>query len=256
MSAFDDELLDAALANNLAAVKAALENGANADAHDTDGRTALMVASLNKAIPIIQVLLQAGAGVNLQAEPLGGMTALIMAAIGHILSRETIELLLANGADPNIADHNKKTPLMWLVDTQFHGGGDTSESIAPLVRAGARINDRDAPSSGAVPGRTALIWAVSGDGPPFPVRDTILARLIENGADVNATDSNGETAMFNLVRNIGRNFATRPGQRCIQILVDAGADRNPINSAGQTPLAVVRSTKQVIDFLRHLGFTE
>jgi ankyrin repeat protein len=248
MSALDDELLEAAEASSLAAVKAALEKGADVDARDAAGRTALMTASMNSVIPIIQVLLQAGASVDLQA--VLGETALTLAASGR--GGESIELLLANGADPNIGDRDKKTPLMWLVDTQFHRGSDTSESIAPLVRAGARINDRDAAAE-----RTALIWAVMGNGTSFDVRHTVLARLVENGADVNATDSNGETAMFSLVRYIDDALALEMGPQCIQVLIDAGADRNPINSAGKTPLAVVsRNNPLVIDLLRHLGFTE
>jgi ankyrin repeat protein len=247
MSAFDDELLEAAEASSLAAVKAALEKGADVDARGAGGRTALMTASMDSAIPIMQVLLQAGAGVDLQAGL--GETALILAASGR--GGESIEVLLANRADPNIGDRDKKRPLMWLVDTQFHRGVDTSESIAPLVRAGARINDRDAVE------RTALIWAVMGIGTSFDVRHTVLARLAENGADVNATDSNGETAMFSLVRYIDDALALELGPRCIKILVDAGADRNPINKAGKTPLAVVRRNNPlVIDLLRNLGFTE
>jgi ankyrin repeat protein len=246
MSAVDDELLAAAETSNLAAVKAALEKWADVDARDAAGRTALMTASMDNAIPIIQVLLQAGASVDLQAEL--GETALILAASGR---GAAIELLLANGADPNTGDRDKKRPLMWLVDTQFHRGLDTSESIAPLVRAGARVNDRDAAE------RTALIWAVTGGGTDFDVRDTVLARLAENGADMNATDSNGETAMFSLVRYIDDALALELGPPCIQVLVDAGADRNPVNSAGKTPLGVVRSNNHlVIDLLRHLGFTE
>ena len=177
-----------------------------------------------------------------------GETALILAASGR--GGESIELLLANGADPNIGDRDKNRPLMWFVDTQFHRGVDTSESIAPLVRAGARINDRDAK------GRTVLIWAVTGIGNRFNLRPAVLAQLVANGADVNATDPGGETAMFNLVRYIDNALALDLGPPCIQVLVDAGADRNPVNRAGKTPLAVVRPMNHlVIDRLRHLGFT-
>jgi uncharacterized protein len=246
MSAVDDELLQAAGASNLAAVQAALEKGADVNARDASGRTALMTASMDNAIPIVQVLLQAGAGVDLQAAM--GETALILAASGR---GEAIEVLLANRADPNIGDRDGKRPLMWLVDLQFHEGLDPSASIAPLVRAGARINDRDARE------RTALMWAVTGIASSFYLRPTVLAQLVENGADVNATDPNGETAMFSLVRYIDRALALKLGPPCIQVLVDAGADRNPVNRAGQTPLAVVKPVNHlVIDLLRHLGFTE
>jgi len=245
MSAVDDELLQAAGAINLAAVQAELEKGADVNARDASGRTALMTASMDNAIAIVQVLLQAGASVNLQAAM--GETALILAASGR---GEAIEVLLANGADPNIGDRDGKRPLMWLVDLQFHEGLDPSASIAPLVRAGARINDRDAKE------RTVLIWAVTGIGNRFNLRPAVLAQLVANGADVNATDPGGETAMFNLVRYIDNALALDLGPPCIQVLVDAGADRNPVNRAGKTPLAVVRPMNHlVIDRLRHLGFT-
>jgi ankyrin repeat protein len=243
----DDELLEAAKTSNLAAVTAALEKGANVDARDSGfGRTALMTASMHSAIPIMRALLDAGASVNLQA--VLGETALILAASGR--GGESIKLLLARGADPNLADREKKTPLMWMVDTQFHRGVDTSGSIAPLVEAGAQINDRDAA------GRTVLMWAVTGLD-SFDVRSTVLAKLVEHGADVSATDSNGETAMFGLVRYIDNVLDLENGPRCIQVLINAGADRNAVNNAGKTPLAVVdRNNPLVMELLRSLGFTE
>jgi ankyrin repeat protein len=243
----DDELLEAAKTSNLEAVTAALEKGANVDARESGfGRTALMTASMHSAIPIMRALLDAGASVDLQAEL--GETALILAASAR--GGESIELLLDRGADPNLADHKKKTPLMWMVDPQFHRGVDTSGSIAPLAEAGARINDRDAA------GRTVLMWAVTGLD-SFDVRPTVLAKLVEHGADVTATDSNGETAMFGLVRYIDNVLDLENGPRCIEVLVNAGADQNAVNNAGQTPLAVVnRNNALVMELLRGLGFTE
>jgi uncharacterized protein len=244
----DEELLQAVKTGDLAAVTAALAKGANVDAREAGlGRTALMTASMHSAIPIMQTLLDAGAGVNLQA--VLGETALILAASGR--GGESIKLLLARGADPNLADRDKKTPLMWVVDTQFHRAADASGSIAPLVEAGARINDRDAAE------RTALMWAVTGLGTSFDVRQTVLAALVQHGADVNATDSNGETTMFRLVRYIDDALALDGGPQCIQVLIDAGADRNAVNKVGKTPLAVVdRNNPLVIELLRNLGFTE
>jgi ankyrin repeat protein len=82
MSDVDEELLEAARTGNLASVKNALENGADVDAREAGfGRTALMTASMNSAIPIMQALLDAGAGVNLTAQL--GETALILAASGR-----------------------------------------------------------------------------------------------------------------------------------------------------------------------------
>jgi uncharacterized protein len=249
MSDVDNELLEAARAGNVAAVKKALEDGANVDAREGGefGRTALMTASMNSAIPVMQALLDAGAGVDLAAQL--GETALILAAGGR--GGDSIKLLLAHRADPNISDRQAKTPLMWLVDTQFHRGSDTSASVKPLVEAGARINDRDAN------GQTALMWAVKGIGTSFDVRPTVLTALVENGANVHATDANGETALFSLVRYIDDALALIEGPQCIQVLIDAGADKNARNKAGKTPLAVVGQNNSLVkDMLRDLGFTE
>ncbi|MFG1993467.1 hypothetical protein ACGFJ7_26140 [Actinoplanes sp. NPDC048988] len=104
----------------------------------------------------MEVLLGAGAPADRQGAL--GDTALILAASSR--GGESIDLLLGHGADPNLGDRNRKRPLMWMVDTQLHRGFDTSANIAPLVRAGARV-DAD---------RAALMWAVRGVGTSFDAR--------------------------------------------------------------------------------------
>lgn len=246
MSAHDEELLAAAEGFDLNGVKAALEAGADVDARTPSGRTALMSASMRSFIQIMEVLLGAGASIDLQAAL--GETALILAASGR--GGDSIRLLLDNGADPNLGDRNKKRPLMWMVDPQFHRGSDTSSNVAPLVRAGARIDDRDEAD------RTALMWAVTGLGTSFDVRPSVIAALVRNGADVGATDVNGETAMFHLVRYVDDALDLDQGADCIRVLLDAGANPNAENNKNKTPLAVVDPRNHlVLDLLRGLGFT-
>ena len=114
MSDSNEALLKAAQAGDLAAVMNALKDGADVNAGDGSGRTALMWASMNHSIPVAEALLHAGANVNLQTSD--GETALITASYGR---GDAIGLLLAAGADPTIADRKNKTALMWLVDPQF-----------------------------------------------------------------------------------------------------------------------------------------
>ena len=166
MSAHDDELLEATEAFDLARVKAALEAGADVDARGPGEDTALIRASMRSMIPIMEVLLGAGAAVDLKNNL--GATALIAAASGR--GGDSIELLLANSADPNLGDFRDKKPLMWMVDSQFHSGSDTSASVGLLVRGGAEVNGRDEAS------QAALHWAVKGNGNAFDVRPTVLDR--------------------------------------------------------------------------------
>jgi uncharacterized protein len=237
-----DAQLRAAQAVDLAAMTMALQNGANVNARDPSfGRTALMRASMHSSVPMMTALVDAGADVNLQATL--GETALITAASAR--GGETLRLLLARGADPTIADRDKKTALMWMVDAQFHRQQDVTESIKPFIDGGVPVN-----------AKTALMWAVKGFD-TFDVRPTVLKALVENGTDVNAADSNGETAMFGLVRFIDNQFAIDNGPDCIQVLTDAGADPNARNNEGKTPLGVVHpGNAPVIELLKGLGFTE
>src|SRR5262249_16093580 len=141
MYAFDDKLLKGAETSNLTAVEAGLQKGADGEGRDGAGWTGLMTASMHSAIPIMQVLLQAGAGVDLQA--VLGESALICAASAR--GGESIELLLANGTDPNIGDRDKKRPLMWLVDTPVPPGGGTARCRAPVGRGRGPVQRPHAP---------------------------------------------------------------------------------------------------------------
>lgn len=241
----DVELLEAVKAGDLTRVSEALENGADVDARERGWeRTALMLASSPTRPHIMKALLDAGAAVDLTGSL--GETALILAASGR--GGESITLLLTHGADPNMADRDQKTPLMWAVDPQFHHQSNTHESAALLITGGARVNDHDEN------GKTALMWAVDGLT-SFDVRPATLATLVELGADVNATDPRGETAMFRLVRYIDSNLDLTSGPDCIKVLIDAGADPNAVNSAGKTPLGTVDPNNPlVLDLLRDLGF--
>ena len=248
MADLDDELLEAAETGNLAAVTSALQRGANVNARDGGfGRTALMSASMRSLIPIMRVLLEAGAQVNLHGAL--GETALILAASGR--GGESIEVLLAGGADPNRADRDKKTPLMWMVDPQFHRGSDTSASSGrwSMLGHGSMIGISSGEPSSS--GRSVAWVRPSTCGPgSWP-------RWSSTALTSTSPTSMVETALFHLVRFIDDALALQVGPPCIQTFLDAGADRNAVNHAGQTPLAVVnRNNPLVIELLRDLGFTE
>jgi ankyrin repeat protein len=134
--------------------KALIVKGANVNAANVYGRTALMDVAGNGNVEFMSLLLSAGADVNLSTR-VGG-TALHEAAFnGHT---EIIRLLLTKGANPNAANGLGQTPLMLACNCA--GPRMTcpwrSDIIRLLVAAGADVNVRD------THGDTALRWVIGG----------------------------------------------------------------------------------------------
>ena len=104
----DHQLFKAAKAGNAQKVKDLLEKGADANAKNHEGTTALMVAAYKGSREIIAVLTERGADVN--ARDNEGSRALMAASLGGNLSG--VEALLEKGADINAQDNSGVTPLM------------------------------------------------------------------------------------------------------------------------------------------------
>ena len=88
-------------------------------------------------------------------------------------------------------------------------------------------------------GNTALMIAAS------RCATDIIKTLIDKGADVNAKNNNGETALF-LVARQRRVFSTPDINKTIvgntiKLLIDKGADVNATNNNGETALMVAAS---------------
>lgn len=82
-----------------------LASGANVNALDSGGNSALMNAAFKGYTDIASYLIAAGAKVN--ARHGSGLTILMLAVIA--VKNNMVELLLANGADAALTDHEGKT---------------------------------------------------------------------------------------------------------------------------------------------------
>ncbi len=105
----DQQLVEAARAGNAQKVKDLLQKGADANAKNHEGTTALMFAAYQGSQEMIEALIEKGADVN--AKDNEGSTALMAASLGGDLSG--VEALLEKGADINAQNERGFTSLMW-----------------------------------------------------------------------------------------------------------------------------------------------
>jgi cytohesin len=224
---------------DLSGVQELLDDGADVNAKDEHGWTALHYAAFSGHREIIELLLAKGANVT-------GMTALHYAASGG--HEEIVELLLAKGADVNAKAKDGKTPLDMANGAtadllRTHGSqsglihvavrdGDLA-GVQALLDAGADVN------SGL--GKYTLLHFAARHG-----HEEIVELLISEGADVNAKDENSWTPLH---------FAARHGHKeIVELLIAKGAEVNATNNFEDTPLDFADG--EIADFLRiHGGFT-
>ena len=158
---------DAAMAHERDSVKALLKSGADVNAAQGDGMTALHWASRNGDAELAQMLLFAGANVKATTR-LGGYTPLMMAAEqGHTA---VIAALLTGGADPKAANSMGTTPLM------LAAASGNPQAITTLVENGAEIEAKEKTF-----GQTPLMFAAATN------RVDALKALVKAGANVKAT---------------------------------------------------------------------
>ena len=121
-------LLLAARRGEAARVSALLALGADPDARDASGATALHWAAggLPGRVEVVEALLQAGAAVD--AADLAGVTPLMRARFRPAVTRA----LLRAGADPNAVTPAGRTPLRSATE------GEDAEAVRLLLEAGAR----------------------------------------------------------------------------------------------------------------------
>jgi ankyrin repeat protein len=243
-------LLLAARQGAMNGVRALAEAGADLNATDPDGTSALNMAIINAHYDVAALLAEKGA--SLSVADSAGMTPLYAAIdmrhqeplinrplarpSGRLLPLDLVKVLLERGADVNA---RLKTPLLM----RQHNGGDASlnEGATPLMRA-AKVSDVTVMGllldKGADPNlrmrnqSTALMVVASRQGRnPGPEQTTIEAMklLIDKGADPNLVNENGETAIH---------IAVSRGDALVKFLAERGAQLDIKDKFGRTPLDV------------------
>ena len=166
-------LCEAVKLNDIARVKALLEDSTDVNAADEFGEKPLHIAAVRGYLQVASMLIVQGADVN--GGDVRGLTPLHAAAWSG--SNEVVALLIDKGADINAGDEDGVTPL--------HAAAlaGRNETVALLIARGADVNVKNA--EGMTPLHAA---ALAGD------KETV-ALLIAAGADVNARNNNGVTPL-------------------------------------------------------------
>ena len=249
-------LMYAARQGSLEAARALADAGADLNLADPDGTTALALAILNGHFDTAVMLTEKGADPNLADST--GMAALYAAVdmntLGEIYGRparkstdrlaalDLLPVLLAHGANPNAT---LKSPTLNRAHTP--GEGILGEGTTALMRA-ARNGDTAAirvlMAHGADAalkqknGTTALMLASGvGRGQGVFAKDyateaellSAVKFLVESGADVNATNDSGQTALH---------IAAQASDGIVKYLAEHGASLDAKDKQGRTPLDV------------------
>jgi ankyrin repeat protein len=131
-SELDRQLTLAAFVCDLTRVRDLLEQGANPDARDDEGRTPLFSAVLGNCVALVGLLLESRADVNARDEH--GWSVLHYAAQEYL--PEIARILIGRGADVNAVDGDGRSVMGRAV---FSSGG--RDGIIRLLRgAGVRDN--------------------------------------------------------------------------------------------------------------------
>jgi ankyrin repeat protein len=179
-----------------AGVRKLLETGADVNAAQVDGTTALHWAAYHDDAETAALLVRAGANVN--AVNRYGVPPLTQACTNG--NAAIVKLLLEAGADANATLKGGESALMLAARS-----GDV-EAVRALLARGAKLEARERL------GQTALMWAAA-EGHTGVVR-----ALIEAGADLKATLDSGFQAFH---------FAVREGHLdTVRAFLAAGADVN------------------------------
>ena len=183
-------------------IKEIIDEGADINETNKHGKTALMLAAGNGRLEAVHLLLKLNAAID--AQEVDGMTALMMAASDG--KSDAVKALIDNGANVNVTNNygataitnaaffNHLESVKAILSSKQKVNSDTSEN-ALLITAGLGLADIsqalldygvDVNARGKK-GRTPLMAAVE-----FNHVNSVKV-LLENKADPNAKDSEGES---------------------------------------------------------------
>ena len=209
-------------------VQILLQEGARVDQAKSDGATPLFVASEKGHAEVVRVLLKEGARVD-QAKSNGATPLFIASQDGHT---EVVRLLLKEGARADQATSDGAAPL-FVASEKGH-----TEVVRVLLKEGGAPVDQAFSRNGATP-----LFVASKEG-----HTEVVRVLLQQGARVDQAAANGVTSLI---------IASYSGNvEVVRVLLREGARADQATPDGATPQLVARQQghAEVVDVLRqHIG---
>ncbi len=208
---------------------------------DKHGHIALLEAAKTGNNSIIELLLKYK--VNIHETDKSGNTAIIWAASGGHL--DTVELLLSRGASENISNKKQRFAIRFLQENYTFKKASQNGHTHILMAFLEQLNDITSDMTSAVNyidknGRTLLHWSAH-------MQNLIcMEKLLNAGANINAEDSNRDTALHLALRDCKIGCA-----QCAKLLLERGPEIEGHGKNNTTVLheAARKGASEIIEFL-------
>ncbi len=238
-------------------IREALDDEANPNAKNRHKTTALMTAAqFNKDKRVIEALLDDGAEID--AKNHNGNTALIFAAMNN--SPEVVKVLLDRGADITILNNEKRDALFYAKANKNLNSTDVIKLLTPEpeskpeAKVAPTANPSEALLKACGQGKFdkamealnagADVNASSHNNKSTPLiiasqfgHLDLVNLLLERGADVNAKNGSGNTALHLAILYNSSDV--------VMALINAGADIDAVNNKNVSALDILPTTKKL-----------
>jgi ankyrin repeat protein len=218
-----DSLFAAIRRDDASAVEALLHQGADPNARNPEGATALMYAAIHAGAPLMELLISEGADPNGQNP--AGATALMWAAGDAAKAK----VLVIEGADVNAISKLGRTPLMIASAT-----AGNLETVRLLLAKGANPSLVDENGDGPVGDAASA-------GDPAMLREL----LTRGGSTSEKVRSGGNFRGFTPLMRAAQVGCVE----CVRVLLEHGAEANPISDAPRSIQAGAQSLGKLTPLL-------
>lgn len=242
--------MQAILKNDMEALKALLEQGADPNA--VEERNSLLMWACEYPRPeMVKFLLEKGADVNFRSGETGATAVFCLLTkalqnLGRGYGRQDpkdiktiLRTLISAGLDVNAAiDANGNTALIYVAAAGYMAGMNAALA-EELLESGADVNGTN------LSGQTALmIFASAGNEDEYGIAELLL----DNGADTSLLDAGSNTALMYAAYNSNK----ASGKKIAELIIDSGyGDIGRTNNQGQSALdmAVAKENEALVKLL-------